>query len=33
MRIKRATSKTGQVTAFAQFSDLRKVTITASEAA
>jgi hypothetical protein len=32
MRTKRAVSRTGQVTVFAQFSDLRKDTITASEA-
>ena len=32
MRTKRAISQTGQVTVFAQFSDLRKATITASEA-
>ena len=32
MRAKRAVSRTGRVTVFAQFSDLRKDTITASEA-
>jgi hypothetical protein len=32
MRTKRAVSRTGQVTVFAQFSDLRKDTITAFEA-
>jgi hypothetical protein len=33
MRTKRAVSRTSQVTVFAQFSDLRKDTITASEVA
>ena len=32
MRTKRAVSRTSQVTVFAQFSGLRKATITASEA-
>jgi len=33
MRTQRATGQTAQVTVFAQVSDLRRVTITASEAA